>query len=355
MKAPRCSFYFDLISKRKKGVIASILRGILYLLSLLYSCAVFLRKKVIKHSYSPKAFTISVGNIVAGGTGKTPFVIYLAKQFEDVGILMRGYKGAIEKTDDIYCFQKEAPAALVGDEAALIARNVPHATLFCGKNKALAAKRADEKGIKLLIVDDGLQHLRLTPNFHIIMLDSLNPFGYGHLLPRGLLREPVSALKRADLIVVTCRNGVDIPPSIEALVKEQASCPIAKVRFKAVGLFDVSGKEAPPCQKVAIFCAIAKPDQFVGSVAALGCEIVDTHFFDDHQTLLPSVLQQLARTASSKGAEALICTEKDMVKLDPSISLTMPIYFLKVEVEPMTENLLDLIPLPDFSSTGTGG
>ena len=344
MKAPRCSFYFDLISKRQKGVFASFLRSILTVLSWLFGLGVFLRKSIYKKTYRPKAFTISIGNIVAGGTGKTPFTIFLAKQLlqkHSVGVLIRGYKAEIEKTGDTFVFQKKAPVVLVGDEAALIAQNVPEATLFCGKNKAASAQVADEQKIDVLIVDDGMQHIALKRDLEIVLLDSLNPFGYGHLLPRGLLREPVEALKRADLIVLTCRNGIDVPESVSEVIRSNTKAPICKVRFTPVGFFDLQNKphKLPEGAKVGVMCAIAKPDQFVGTLAACGLDVVYSQFLDDHEKYTKQQLTQSAQKAKAKGAVCLICTEKDMVKLDPTVAVVLPLYWLKIEIDVMTPDV----------------
>lgn len=332
MKAPsRYSYYFELISKRKKGIIASLLRGALTVLSWFFGLAVFLRTTFHKKGYRPKAYTISVGNIVAGGTGKTPFTIFLAKQLiqqcpvgNSLGIILRGYKAECEHADTPYIFQKEAPVAIVGDEACLIAKNVPEAKIFCGKNKAKSAECAD---VDMLIIDDGMQHLALERDLEIVLLDGLNPFGYGHLLPRGLLREPISALKRADLIIITCRNSACIAPSCEAIIKQHTQAPIWKMRFTPIGFFDLLNQpqSIPKGAKVAVACAIAKPDQFVTTLSDY--DIVYTHFLDDHETIDPTAVWQ---EAQKSGATCILCTEKDMVKLKKT---DIPLYWLKIDVE----------------------
>lgn len=346
MKAPRCSFYFDLISKRKKGFFASFLRSILSLLSFIFACAVFLRKVFHKKPFRPKAFTISIGNIVAGGTGKTPFAIFLARRLlekHSVGIVIRGYKAQIEKSQQTYVFQKEAPCTLVGDEACLIARELPDVVLFCGKNKVESAKLADAQGIHVVVVDDGFQHIALERDVDIVMIDSLNPFGYGHLLPRGLLREPISALKRASLVVITCRNGIDVPVSVVELIGTYTKAPICKVRFKSVGLFSLHDIlcDLPADTKVGLMCAIAKPDQFVATIAALGLDIVYSEFLDDHEPFNKKQLHDIAQKAKAKGATCLICTQKDAVKFDKDIAADLPIYWLKIEIEMMGPDILD--------------
>ncbi len=344
MSASRCSFYFDLISKRKKGLVASILRAVLTVLSWLYWAAISVRRLLYKKPYNPKAYTISIGNIVAGGTGKTPFAIFLANELcqrASIGILMRGYKSAVEKQGGTHVFQKKASSVLVGDEACLIAKNVPQATLFVGKNKVASAKLADAQGIKVLIVDDGMQHLALGRNFEIIMLDSQNPFGYGHLLPRGLMREPLSSLKRADLIVITCRNDIDSTSNYEELIKSYTKAPICKVSYKLLGIFDIHDAQVDiaPQTKVGLFCAIAKPDQFVTSIRRISLDPVYSHFLPDHDTFSPALLQKLAQKAKAEGATCLIATEKDIVKLSCDVPTALPIYYLKVSIDMLTPQI----------------
>lgn len=342
MKAPRCSYYFDLISKRKKGSIATILRFLLFLLSLIFGLGIFLRKIFYKTPYRPKAFTISIGNIVAGGTGKTPFAIFLARSLHSsVAIVMRGYKAKVEKEKESFAFQKDASPAFVGDEACLIAKHVPNAFVICGKSKVASAKLADSMGISTLVIDDGMQHIALARDVEIVMLDSLNPFGYGHLLPRGLLREQVSALNRADLIVLTCRNGIDVAPSVENIIRTHTNAPICKIRYTQTGIFDLYGTQVilDPNTKVSVFCAIAKPDQFVATVATLGLDIVHTAFLADHAPFTQDALSKLAKKAQEAGATCLICTEKDAVKLNRNHLFTLPIYYIQVEVELMTPDV----------------
>ena len=318
MKALLYNYYFDIISGRKNG---PLLRGLLLLASGIYWLAIKLPR--YKKPYRPKAYTISIGNIVAGGTGKTPFAIYLAKQLVQkysVGIILRGYKSAAEHNKSPYIFQKEAPSSIVGDEACLIAKRVPQATLYCSKYKSESAKLAKDE---VLILDDGFQHRAIERDLDIVMIDSVNPFGYNHLLPRGLLREPISALKRADLIVITCRNGSD--NSLEAVIRKYSSAPIHRAYFKSLGLFDLQNRPytAPKEAKVALFSAIAKPEQFLETAKAFGLNVVSTHFLPDHDSFSEPFLQEIA-------ADILVCTEKDAVKIQ---TLNLPIYSLNIDIE----------------------
>ncbi len=338
MKARLYNFYFDIISKRKKGLFAAFLRALLLLFSGIYWLGLFFAR--FKKPYRPKAYTISIGNIVAGGTGKTPFTIFLANQLvqkHSVAILLRGYKSAVEQNKSPFVFQKEAPAHLVGDEACLIAKRVPNATLYCSKYKAESAKLATQE---VIIIDDGFQHNAIERDFDIVMIDSINPFGYNHLLPRGLLREPISALKRADLIVITCRNEGDIAPSAEELIRKNSAAPICKVRFKILGLFDLQNRPYTPPKgtKVALFSAIAKPEQFMQTAKEYGLDIVLSHFLPDHASFSDALLTELGAKA-----DILVCTEKDAVKIT---NATLPIYSLNVDIEMIGENNIGCMIFP---------
>ncbi len=332
------SFYLGILSKEKKGLFASLLRALLFVLSGFYAVAIALRPFFLKKPYRPKAYTISIGNIVAGGTGKTPFTIFLAGLLDgSVGILIRGYKAEVENSDVPFMFQRNAPVAYVGDEAALIAKNVPEAKIFCSKNKAASALMADGQNCKYLIIDDGFQHLKVARDLDIVMLDAENPFGFGYLLPRGLLREPKSALKRASLIVITSRNGNDIASQDEEEIRAYSQAPLCKVRFTFQGVFDLQGSPVaiPIGTKVGIFCAIAKPEQFLESIRKLGLDPVFTRFQADHGVFSPSELEQMMQEAKKLGAAYLITTEKDMVKLSSSL----PICWLKIGIEMMTPSI----------------
>jgi tetraacyldisaccharide 4'-kinase len=336
-------YYFDVISKRAKGPVSSLLRALLGLLSLAFRAGVAIRKKFLRPSYRPRAFTISVGNIVAGGTGKTPFTIFLAEWLasaqHSTAVLLRGYKALAEKQDEPSLFRGGgAQAEVVGDEACLIGRRVPDALVIAGKNKVKGAALADSREIQVLIVDDGMQHLKLARDLEIVMIDNQNPFGYGHLLPRGLLREPLSALKRADLVVLTCRNGQTPQDAVRSIIQSHTSAPIVTGRYVYEGLFDLNDC---PCKtvtgmKVGVFTAIAKPEQFALSIVALGLDVVTKQFAPDHEAFDPRRLQAFANEALSRGAQLLVCTEKDRVKLADNLYFQLPVYWLKIgfEIEP---------------------
>jgi tetraacyldisaccharide 4'-kinase len=188
----------DLISGHRRGVASSLLRGGLSLLSLPYRAGVFLRNKSFDHGLRrvsrAEVPVISVGNVTAGGTGKTPFVAYLANWFGGrsmkVVLLSRGYRALEgEVNDEKLVLDQQCPG-------------VPHLQHPDRVRSARVACR--EHGAQVIILDDGFQHRRLHRDLNIVLVDALNPWGYGHLLPRGLMREPRSALRRA--LIGTCHD-----------------------------------------------------------------------------------------------------------------------------------------------------
>ena len=245
--------------------------------SLIYASAVFIRNQL--YNWLPvtkvSATVVSVGNIVAGGTGKTPFVHALAKAFAHrrVAILSRGY-------------------GKMPDEAMLLARRLPNVQVYVGKNRAALAKAADAE---LLILDDGFQYRRLHRDFDIVLVRKKKE----HYLPWGFLRDSPRRLAEAEVIAVE------------------------DLKLNVNRILDLQGNEIPSIRgwKVAIFCGIAHPENFKKTVRGLGAEIVAETIFADHESASVGKLP--------KGLP-LICTEKDAVKLPPT---DLPIYFLEMEME----------------------
>jgi len=248
-------------------------------LSWIYAFIVFCRNQLYDYRIlsitKVNATVVSVGNVVAGGTGKTPFVLLLARKFagRKVAILSRGYG--------------EMP-----DEAMLLAKRLPNVKVYIGKNRAKLAKQVDAE---LLILDDGFQHRKLHRDFDIVLTRDEKQ----HYLPWGLLR--------------------DSPKRVEGAIAFNTK----DLSLKVKRILDLKGKEIPSIQgwKVAIFCGIARPENFKKTVRDLGAEIVAEKIFADHE---PSDLRKLPK------ANALICTEKDAVKLPPT---DLPIYYLEMEME----------------------
>lgn len=329
---------------QQNGLLAKGVRGFLWLLSLGFACAVFLRKKFLKKRYRPSITTISIGNLVAGGTGKTPFCIYLAQKLvkqKSVAIVLRGYKAEVEKMAIPILVDADSLSQVVGDEALIIARHVPEAKVIACHDKVQGVKMAERLGAECVLVDDGMQHIKLERDVEIVMLDNENPFGYEHMLPRGLLREPISALKRADLLVVTSRNGSPVSQKLTERLAKESSAPQMHLSYRVDGFYGLDDKPKQAGGKVGLFCAIAKPEQFTMLVRSLKFEVVHEAFFADHDGVTAAQLEKMAILAKSKGAQALLCTEKDRVKLKAGLNLALPIYWLKIGVKSIQDGLLE--------------
>ncbi|HSX13255.1 MAG TPA: tetraacyldisaccharide 4'-kinase [Chlamydiales bacterium] len=239
---------------------------------------------------------VSVGNLVAGGTGKTPLVILLASKFKDkkVAILTRGYK--------------------TKDEPKLIANRLENARVYVGKNRVKLAQQACHEGAKIIILDDGFQHRQLYRDFDLVLLHGSDPFGKGHYLPWGFLRDHPRRLSQADAIFIN--SSKQKTPYIHLDIQ------VESISNGEQTIDSIQGK------KVAIFCGIAKPHLFKRTVENLGAIVVDEWILADHEK--PQKLHEFAIHAKRMGADSLICTEKDFVKITGHFAL--PIHFIKISL-----------------------
>ncbi len=252
---------------------------------------------------------ISVGNLAAGGRGKTSLVQWLATQFDQPAVLTRGYRSQLEhktpKLIDAHCDPK-----VCGDEPALIARMQQAPLVFVGKNRCESAKMAALKGAKVIILDDGMQYRYLKRDVEIVLVNEKDFTG------KEFLRERLSELKRADLVVIM---GVDDRNALSVLLKDierYTDAPVCAVRYR---LNPMHGK------KIAAFCALGNPERFFEDLKSAGAEIVATMVKRDH---LPFKERELAELASQ--ADLLVCTAKDWVKLK---NIDLPIECVHAELE----------------------
>ncbi len=265
---------------------------------------------------------VSVGNIVAGGTGKTPFVRALIEALAcppgDVAVLTRGYRSYLEdKSQQISSGMGPIVSAKIcGDEPYWLASKTS-AAIWVGKDRLVSAKQAVQSPAKLLILEDGFQHRRLSRDIDIVLLDAADLFGGGYYLPRGLLRDLPKRLQNADWIIVNHLENGDAMPAIERELRRWTDAPLIGMGPKYH--LEVSWKNA------GAFCGIAKPKRFCSAVQAAGCNLVDTLESEDHK--LPSFqdLTLWAERCRQEGAEGLICTEKDFVKLPAAFIAGLPV------------------------------
>ncbi|MDZ4163529.1 MAG: tetraacyldisaccharide 4'-kinase [Smithellaceae bacterium] len=270
---------------------------------------------------------ISVGNITVGGTGKTPMVINLARHFQQNGfspaVLTRGYGGRGLSGVTLVSDGKETlnDYQAVGEEAVLLARSLPGVPVLVGPKRArtgLVAReifRAD-----LVILDDAFQHRGIFRDLNLVLLNSSRPLGNGQLLPAGPLREPASALKRADIVVYTGVADKAEEPVDSPVALFPAGTPVFRACYQPKDLFHPpSGRFLPPGilrgKTVCLLAGIGRPEGFQETVASLGAKVAAYRIFPDHHIYRPGDLDDLLPLCEENKVDFLITTEKDAVKL----------------------------------------
>jgi tetraacyldisaccharide 4'-kinase len=258
--------------------------------------------------------TLSVGNVVAGGAGKTPVAMEIARRLLARGrrtaVLSRGY-GRSGKSD--LTVDEATPWDQSGDEPALIRARLATALVLVGNRRAAIARRAVEMGADALVLDDGLQHLSLARDLDVIAMDASNPLGNGRLIPRGPLREmPASAFARAGSGGLLWLTRCDLPrdPRTSALIDLARDAGLAgPVESAFATRAQLGGRNA------FLFAGVARPESFEALVRSSGALIAGTRWFGDHHRYGKGDLQQLRIAAAARGAAALLTTEKDLVRI----------------------------------------
>ncbi len=299
---------------------------------------------------------ISIGNLTVGGTGKTPFVIHLIERIKQLsvqpksggkeiigkkklGVISRGYKGSAKGTTVVSDGRRMIFGPdIAGDEPVLIAESSPSTVVVSDKNRVRGAQVAiDEYQVKLILLDDAFQHRRIKRDLDIVLLDGKNPLGNRRLLPAGFLREPVSSLARADLIVLSKAIGSD-----EELVErarrleELINKPVVVTRlvptyWKRAGKAELLSADQVADKKVTVFAGIANPGSFFDTVGDLGANIKKTLPLPDHCSYNKLYIDKISNWYVRTQSDWLVTTAKDAVKL-PAISHLLPIYYLETKL-----------------------
>lgn len=285
------------------------------------------RTKILPTHLSPFP-VISVGNLTVGGSGKTPFVELLAKMalshHQKPVLLSRGYH--------------PLPGQDFNDEALLLKENLPEVPQLLGGDRVALTKRAwEDHHPDCALLDDGFQHIRLHRDLNILLVDALCPFGYGKLLPAGLLREPLSQIKRAHLIGLTRsdQQSEEDLIKIEETLQKYTAVPIFRVGLKMKALVEKATGEVWTLEETRQkkgygFCGVGSPLSFQKTLEGLEMPLVGFEAFPDHHHYSSQEMEDLCQKAQKEGAQYLITTQKDGVKV-ASLPDGFPLVVLKVE------------------------
>ena len=362
-------YTIDVIYGRRAGAGPALYGAFLQVLSWLFSAAaqtrLWLYRTRILHDQPLGCLVVVVGNLTVGGTGKTPVVEKFARALHDrgrkVAILSRGYKSKSAPLWKKWWWSlthAEPPpprvvsdgttvlldSEVAGDEPYMLARNLPGVIVLVDKDRVKAGEYAIKKfGCDTLVLDDGFQYLPLKGRLNLLLVDKTNPFGNGHLLPRGILREPIKHLKRASYIFLTKSNG-QRAPELEALIA--AHNPHADIiecahRPRYLQRFGVAA-DAPEVRvpleflrgrRVFAFSGIATPESFEKFLRDLGAKLVGRERFLDHYRFDKEDLAELFAMAQHERADCLVTTEKDAVRISEDLVCPLPLYYLRLEIE----------------------
>ena len=290
---------------------------------------------------------VSVGNLTLGGTGKTPFTEWTAQWYQRQGwrvaVLSRGYGGTPAEQPQVVS-AGDGPVTdwrTAGDEAYLLARFLPGVPVLVGRDRYASGLYACERfGAQVLVLDDGFQHHALHRDCDIVLIDASNPFGHGALLPRGTLREPLHTLRRAQVIVLSRVEtaGDEVPRLCEHIRRYAGQQPIYRMAVSPASLrrHDTGCAVDPSWlqqRRVVAFAGLGNPRAFAASLAQSGARVAAFLAFPDHHPYSVADWQTVCDAACREGAEALLTTEKDAVRLDASWPLPLPLYTLRISVE----------------------
>ncbi|WP_295712818.1 tetraacyldisaccharide 4'-kinase [uncultured Mitsuokella sp.] len=355
------TYFIDLVhSKEVDGIFPNIIMGILYVFSLIYGLLVNIKLAGYKYGVFKKekldCFVISLGNVTVGGTGKTPTAQRLARDIRDMGyrvvILNRGYRakwhGEVGIVSDGRRLHMDAAEA--GDEAYMLAKHLPEVPVLIGAERAKTGRYAMEHfGAEVAILDDGFQHWQLMRDLDILLVDAVNVFGNGYILPRGTLREPISHISRADICLMTkvdqaAAGSCDYiretvhrynPQAriVESIHQPRCFIPLTEwyvnISSQGIDIAKMRGK------RIMAVSAIGNPASFEQTLSDLGAVIIESLRYPDHHDYAMSEMTDIFQQAENAGAEAIVITEKDAVKIPADVARekwSIPIYVICVEV-----------------------
>lgn len=328
----------EIISGRQKGLGSSLIRGCLSCLTPVYRAVVGFRNRKFDRAIAngdtatvrrADVPVISVGNLTTGGTGKTPLVIWIAQWLRNrnlrVALISRGYGSSEGPNDEA----REIEQRLL---------DVPH--LQDPDRFKMAEIATEELETQMIVLDDGFQHRQLHRDLDIVLIDATCPFGYGRLLPRGLLREPVSGLRRASVVVIT-RCNLITPEKKQQLRRriEQTidQVPIVETQTVMTKLLQSSGRESDLNEirdkPIFLFSAIGNPSGFRSSIEQDSFNVTDSMNFPDHHEFSRDDISRIGNAAKDSKAAVIVCTHKDLVKIGVDAIEGIPVHAVLIEIE----------------------
>jgi tetraacyldisaccharide 4'-kinase len=330
--SPATLGYIDLISGRRRGAAPTLQRGVLRAASWPYGCAVWLRNRLYdrgwRHIERASVPVICIGNLTVGGTGKTPCVECVARFLSEdyrVAILSRGYG------------QRDGP----NDEALVLEENLPDVPHLQGADRAELARLAvEELESEVVILDDGFQHRRLARQLDLVLIDATNPWGYGYLTPRGLLRESPRELRRAQAVIIT-RCDLVAGAQVRA-IRERVACyanlPVFESIHRPLCLVNSEDASQPlenaAKRPVAAFCGLGNPNAFHATLERLGPAPTMWKTFPDHHSYTRRDVEALEEWAARlPDGGFVLTTQKDLVKLRLARLGDRPLWAVKIGLE----------------------
>lgn len=342
---------------------ARLLRGALWILSRVYSRIVRLRLWLFRdrylHDHDLGCMVISIGNLTVGGTGKTPVVEMFARALRErgrnVAVLSRGYKSQQEKRKKKKGFgqpEPEPPPRVVsdgndilldslrsGDEPYMLAANLPGVPVVVDKNRVKAGRHAIRYlGADTLLLDDGLQYVRLRRRLDVVLVDRTAPFGNEHLLPRGTLREPPPNLRRASYILLTKCNGESNDAIIARIRQFNRTAEIIECTHRPRYLQHiVTGERLDLCEMqgkyVGAISGIAVPESFENGLRKLGATVEVSERYADHHRFTEKEVAAFLDRCLRRDLHMVVTTEKDAVRFPIPTRIDIPAYFLRIDID----------------------
>jgi tetraacyldisaccharide 4'-kinase len=360
-------YFLELIIGKRKSPKDQLMLLLLFVISRFYRMVVQFRlwlydKRIIRN-HAIGCLVVSIGNLSCGGTGKTPVVEVFAKTLSlkgrKVAVLSRGYRSKqrslwVKMIQKFSSKKMEVPpkvvsdgknllldSAYAGDEPYMLANNLTDVVVLVDKDRVKSGLYAiDEFQTDTLILDDGFQYMNLKPHINIVLVDSTDPFGNHHVLPRGILREPVKNLRRADYIFLTKSTGGNHLRHLKAFIRRHnRRAEIIECCHKPLYLEKVYYKgereslELLKGKRVASLSAIAVPESFEAFLRQLGANIVKSQHFADHHRFSQQEIIDFINVSKKEKAEMIVTTEKDAVRMPRLERLDIPIYFMRVEID----------------------